>query len=53
MSTADRFARVATALIGAFVLSTLSIGATAGQASAAIDGQSWIAQPSVVASAHG
>jgi hypothetical protein len=52
MSTADRFARVATALVGALVLSTLSIGATVGPASAADGGQSWIAQPPVTAPAH-
>ena len=52
MSTADRFARVATATVGALVLSTLSIGATLGPASANA-GQSWIAQPPVSAPAHG
>ena len=35
MFTSDRFARVATALVGALVLSTLSIGAAVGPASAA------------------
>jgi hypothetical protein len=52
MSTADRFARVATAIVGALVLSTLSIGATLGPASAK-SGQSWIAQPPISAPAHG
>jgi hypothetical protein len=53
MSTSDRFARVATALVGALVLSTLSIGATVGPASAADAGRSLIAQLPVGAPAHG
>jgi hypothetical protein len=52
MSTSDRFARVATALVGALVLSTISIGATVGPASAA-EGQAWIAQLPIGAPAHG
>ncbi len=43
MFKSDRFAQVATALVGALVLSTLSIGAAVGPASAAERGQSWIA----------
>lgn len=43
MFTTDRFAQVATALAGAFVLSTLSVGAAVGPAQAAGSGQSWIA----------
>jgi hypothetical protein len=53
MSTSDRFARVATALVGALVLSTISIGATVGPASAAGGSQSWIAQLPIGAPAHG
>ena len=41
MFTTDRFAQVATALAGALVLSTLSVGAAVGPAHAT--GQSWIA----------
>ena len=43
MFTTDRFAQVATALAGAFVLSTLSIGAAVGPVRAAGPGQSCIA----------
>jgi hypothetical protein len=43
MFTADRFAQLATALAGAFVISTLSIGAAVGPVRAAEPGQSWIA----------
>jgi hypothetical protein len=54
MSTSDRIARVATAFVGALVLSTISIGATVGPASAAKGGhQSWIAQLPFGAPAHG
>ena len=53
MTTADRFARVATALVGALVISTISIGATLGPASAADGHQSWIAQLPIGAPAHG
>ena len=55
MSTSDRIARVATAFVGALVLSTISIGATVGPASAAGAGghQSWIAQLPIGAPAHG
>jgi len=42
MFTTDRFAQVVTALAGALVLSTLSIGAAVGPARAAEPGQSWI-----------
>lgn len=48
----NRFARVATALVGALILSTLSIGATIGPASAATADQSRIALPGG-APAHG
>lgn len=53
MSTSDRIARVATAFVGALVLSAISIGATVGQASAANGHQSWIAQLPIGAPAHG
>jgi hypothetical protein len=53
MSTADRFARVATALVGALVISTISIGATVGPANAADGRQSWIAQLPIGAPTHG
>ena len=43
MFKSDRFAQVATALVGALILSTLSIGAAIGPARAAEPGQSWIA----------
>ena len=43
MFTTDRFAQVATALAGAFVISTLSIGAAVSPVRAAEPGQSWIA----------
>lgn len=43
MFTTDRLAQVATALAGAFVISTLSIGAAVGPVRAAEPGQSWIA----------
>jgi hypothetical protein len=43
MFTTDRFAQVATALAGAFILSTLSVGAAVGPAHATGSGQSWIA----------
>jgi hypothetical protein len=43
MFTTDRLAQVATALAGAIVISTLSIGAAVGPVRAAEPGQSWIA----------
>jgi hypothetical protein len=43
MFTTDRFAQVATALVGALVISTLSIGAAVGPVRAVEPGQSWIA----------
>ena len=43
MFTTDRFAQVTTALAGAFVLSTLSVGAAVGPVHATHSGQSWIA----------
>ena len=43
MFTTDRFAQVATALAGAFVLSTLSVGDGFAPVRAAEPGQSWIA----------
>jgi hypothetical protein len=43
MFKSDRIAQVATALAGAVVLSTLSIGAAVGPARAGEPGQSWIA----------
>ena len=42
MFKTDRFAQVATALVGALVISTLSIGAAVGPVRAAEPGQSWI-----------
>ena len=42
MFNTDRFAQVATALAGAIVLSTLSVGAAVGPAHATGSGQSWI-----------
>ena len=42
MFSTDRFAQVVTALAGALVLSTLSIGAAVGPARATGPGQSWI-----------
>ena len=43
MFKSERIAQVATALVGALVISTLSIGAAAGPVRAAEPGQSWIA----------
>ncbi len=43
MFNSDRFAQVATAMVGALILSTLSIGAAVGPVRAAEPGQSWIA----------
>ena len=43
MFKTDRFAQVATALVGALGISTLSIGAAVGPVRAAEPGQSWIA----------
>ena len=43
MITSDRIAQAATALIGAVVISGLSVGASLGPVSAATPGQSWIA----------
>ena len=42
MINSDRIAQVATALVGALVISTLSIGAAVGPVRAAEPGQSWI-----------
>ena len=42
MFHSDRFARVATALVGALVLSTMSIGAAVGPVQAADGHQTWI-----------
>ena len=42
MFTADRFAQLVTALTGALLLSTLSVGAAIGPVRAAEPGQSWI-----------
>ncbi|HYI46984.1 MAG TPA: hypothetical protein VEX35_00825 [Allosphingosinicella sp.] len=53
MFTSDRFARVATALVGALVLSTLSVGAAVGPAQAAQSHQSWISALPFGAPAHG
>jgi hypothetical protein len=43
MITSDRIAQAATALVGALVISTLSVGAAVGPVRAAEPGQSWIA----------
>ena len=43
MITSDRIAQAFTALVGAFVISSLSIGAAVGPVRAAEPGQSWIA----------
>jgi hypothetical protein len=53
MSTSDRFARVATALVGALVLSTLSVGAAVGPVQAADSHQSWISALPFGAPTHG
>ena len=42
MFTSERFAQLVTALAGALVLSTLSVGAAVGPVRAAEPGQSWI-----------
>jgi hypothetical protein len=42
MFKSDRIAQVATALVGAVIISTLSIGAAVGPVRAAEPGQSWI-----------
>jgi len=43
MFKSDRIARIATALTGALVISTVSLGAAVGPVRAAGPGQSWIA----------
>lgn len=53
MFKSDRFAQVATAMVGAFVLSTISIAATVVPAQAAGADQSWIASVPFGAPAHG
>jgi hypothetical protein len=53
MFNPDRFARVATALVGALVISTLSLGVTVGPAQAAGASQSSIASLQIGAPAHG
>jgi hypothetical protein len=53
MFNSDRFARVATALFGALVLSTLSVGAAVGPVQAADSHQSWISALPFGAPAHG
>ncbi|HYD13385.1 MAG TPA: hypothetical protein VEC11_11110 [Allosphingosinicella sp.] len=53
MFNTDRFAQVATALVGAFVITTLSIGAAVGPVRAAESGQSWIASVPLVAPSAG
>jgi len=42
MFTSDRFAQVVTAMVGAVLISTLSLGAAVGPVRAAEPGQSWI-----------
>jgi hypothetical protein len=49
MFKSERFAQVATAMVGALVISTLSIGAAVGPARAAGPGGSWIAAVPLVA----
>ena len=53
MFTSDRFAQVATALVGAVVISTMSIGAAVGPAQAVEPGQSWIASVPLGAASAG
>jgi hypothetical protein len=53
MSFSDRFARVATAMVGALVISTLSIGAAVGPVQAADSHQSWISALPFGAPTHG
>ena len=53
MFKSDRIAQVATALAGAFVISTLSIGAAIGPVRASAPGQSWIASAPLVAPSTG
>jgi hypothetical protein len=49
MFNSDRIAQVATALVGAVILSALSVGAAVGPARAGEPGQSWISAASLVA----
>ena len=53
MFKSDRFAQVATALAGALVLSTLSIGVAVSPVRATEAGQSWIAAVPLVAPTTG
>jgi hypothetical protein len=53
MFTADRFAQLATALAGAVILSTLSVGAAVGPIHAAEPGQSWLAAAPIGAASAG
>ena len=53
MFKSDRIAQAATAMVGALVISTLSIGATAGPVRTADAGQSWIAAEPLVAPVSG
>jgi hypothetical protein len=53
MFKSDRIAQVVTAMVGALVISTLSIGAAVGPVRAAEPGQSWIASVPLVAASAG
>ena len=53
MFTSDRFAQVVTAMVGAVLISTLSLGAAVGPVRAAEPGQSWIAAEPLVAPSTG
>jgi len=47
MLKTDRIAQTATAMVGALIISTLSIGAAVGPVRAAEPGKSWIASVSL------
>jgi hypothetical protein len=53
MFKSDRIAQVATALVGALVISTFSIGAAVGPVRAADTGQSWISSVPLGAASTG
>ncbi len=53
MFKSDRITQVATALVGALVISTLSVGAAVGPVRASQPGQSWIAAEPLVAPVAG
>lgn len=53
MLKSDRIAQAVTALVGALVISTLSVGATVGPIHAAEPGQPWITAEPLVAPVSG